>query len=1214
MFEKFTERALKVVMLAQEEARRSGHNFVGTEQVLLGLIAEGSGIAARVLKKGGVKIGETRKEIEKLIGKGSGFVSVEIPFTPRAKGILEQAMEQAQLFDHSYIGTEHILMSLLEDTEGIAIQILKKLKGVDLTKIRLHLLEELGDIVDHFGLIMKEKEEEIEKKVKDLIDQNRQAKVEHIQKMSESRIENYNDLIETAQELFQDEINKPKNNFGYQFQTYSNFEVNFEAELQSLAKNEFEDAQIREIVANNMSSIKEPYMNMYEMNYIDDMDAPEAECDCDCDCDCECDYDYECDFPNDGGDIDFDDDYKSDYDPDYDPGYNPDKQQNDSFFPQQYPSFFTPAKPLLENFSTNLSKLAVEGKIDPVIGRNKEVERVIQILSRRRKNNPVLIGEPGVGKTAVAEGLALKIHNQEVASCLAKKEVTVLDIASLIAGTKYRGEFEERLKRIMNEVKSKKNIILVIDEIHTIVGAGSAEGSLDAANMLKPALARGELQCIGATTLDEYKQIEKDPALERRFQPVFVPEPTKDEAFQILQGLRVIYENFHHVRISNEILKASVELSATYIKDRFLPDKAIDLLDEAASRLKLSVLTSNSDFIKSIYNDLQTILEEKDFQIRQNNFERAIQLRTREVSLRNQIQAFLIATNQTDKINLSQINLPEVTVEHVNEVLTAWTGIPLTKVGKEESKKLLNMEKQMRSQVIGQTKAVKSICSAIQRARVGIRDPRRPIASFLFCGPTGVGKTQLTKALAENFFGSVDAMLRFDMSEFMERHTVAKLIGSPPGYIGYNEGGQLTDAIRRKPFCLILFDEVEKAHPDIFNLLLQVLDDGRLTDSKGKTIDFTNTIIVMTSNLGSKYIESKLVKDKKQKDKTAINQNYSLGDSIEKKPIFSTAPYKSFEEYLIESENFEEQQKSEVEDESYESYEKDLSKIDFSNLGLSPLDIEEKEKNKQKEKDEEAEEEFKKIEELVKNEIKNFFRPEFINRIDEIIVFDILKKDELREICGLMLNEIEKRLLEKDIFLYVDEKAKNYIVDEGYDPVLGARPLRRAITSNLESKITLTVLNKQVVSIRSLIFVEYDDYRKIHASLYPLPSFVLSPFNKETTEEENVKAILAYIEVIKDWKKNGIDPEEALFRYYESNNMYHETEKEEQEKVIEAKKEFIKTIGKKTRIKKANKNKDIEKNIIEVGKINNDQLDSSSNENILNKKKPSKSDDPDSNL
>lgn len=1151
MFEKFTERALKVVMLAQEEARRSGHNFVGTEQLLLGLIAEGSGIAARVLKKGGVKISETRREIEKLIGKGSGFVSVEIPFTPRAKGILEQAMEQAQLFDHSYIGTEHILMSLLEDTEGIAIQILKKLKGVDLTKIRLHLLEELGDIVDHFGLIMKEKEEEMEKKVKDLIDQNRQAEVEQIQNMSEYRIENYSDLLETAQELFQDEINKPKNNFGYQFQTYSDFEVDFEAELQSLATNEFEDAQVREIVANNMSYIEAPYM-----------DPPPCEC------------------PNDGRDMEFsfdDDDYDSDYDPDYDPGYIPDNQQYD-LYPQQYPSFFDPPKPLLENFSTNLSKLAVEGKIDPVVGRNKEVERVIQILSRRRKNNPVLIGEPGVGKTAVAEGLALKIHNQEVASCLAKKEVTVLDIASLIAGTKYRGEFEERLKRIMNEVKSKKNIILVIDEIHTIVGAGSAEGSLDAANMLKPALARGELQCIGATTLDEYKQIEKDPALERRFQPVFVPEPTKEEAFQILQGLRVIYENFHHVRISNEILKASVELSATYIKDRFLPDKAIDLLDEAASRLKLSVLPSNSDFIKSIYNDLQTILEEKDFQIRQHNFERAIQLRTREVSLRNQIQAFLIATNQTDKIDLSQINLPEVTVEHVNEVLTAWTGIPLTKVGKEESKKLLNMEKQMRSQVIGQTKAVKSICSAIQRARVGIRDPRRPIASFLFCGPTGVGKTQLTKALAENFFGSVDAMLRFDMSEFMERHTVAKLIGSPPGYIGYNEGGQLTDAIRRKPFCLILFDEVEKAHPDIFNLLLQVLDDGRLTDSKGKTIDFTNTIIVMTSNLGSKYIESKLIKDKKQKDKIDITQKYSLGDTIEKKPTFSNEPYKSFEEYLIESpENFEDQQKSEIEDENFESYEKDLSKIDFSNLGLSQLDIEEKEKNKQKEKDEEAEEEFKKIEELVKNEIRNFFRPEFINRIDEIIVFDILKKDELREICGLMLNEIEKRLLEKDIFLYVDEKAKNYIVDQGYDPVLGARPLRRAITSNLESKITLTVLNKQVVSIRSLIFVEYDDYRKIYASLYPLPSFVLSPFNKETTDEENIKAILAYIEVIKDWKKNGIDPEEALFRYYESNNMYHETEKEEQEKVIEAKKEFIKTISKKTRTKKANKNKDVEK-------------------------------------
>ena len=1075
MFERFTEKALRVILLAQEEARRTGHNFVGTEQLLLGLIGEGSGIGSKALKAGGLKVSDAKREVERLIGKGSGFVAVEIPFTPRAKSILEQSLQQARAFNHSYIGTEHMLLALLEDTEGIAIQILTKLK-VNLTKVRRILMEELVQIVDPIGLEIKEKEDEIEKKVKEMIEQDRKNKANKKKKLTEQRKERFKEFRKRVKDFEgKDGLEFPKNRFDFKFNF--DFDYNFDQE------DEDEDEEIRTIVEKRKGESKENASGEFRVLFAKDLEEV----------------------------------FKKKV---------------------EEPPIDTPT---LKEFTTNLSVLASEDKIDPVIGRKKEVERVIQILSRRRKNNPVLIGEPGVGKTAVAEGLALKIYNQEVAAGLADKEVAVLDVGALLAGTKYRGEFEERLKRIMNEVKMKKNIILVIDEVHTIVGAGAAEGSLDAANILKPALARGELQCIGATTLDEYKQIEKDPALERRFQPVFVAEPTKEECFQILKGLRLTYENFHHVRLPNCTLKASIDMSSLYIKDRFLPDKAIDLVDEAAARVKLSNVLGMKGFANSLEQELVRVLEEKDLVIRSQDFERATKLRDKEMLLRTQMRGFLYAVKAPEELIENRETLPIVGTEEISEVLTSWTGIPLNKVGKEEAKKLLNMEKQMRNRVIGQHKAVKAICSAIQRARVGMRNPNRPIASFLFCGPTGVGKTELTKTLAENFFGSENAMVRFDMSEFMERHTVAKLIGSPPGYIGYNEGGQLTEAVRRKAFTLILFDEVEKAHPDIFNLLLQVLDDGRLTDSKGKTIDFTNTIIIMTSNLGSKHIDTKLSQDKKaspDKKQNYDNNNYSLGYGIEKE--------RQFNEEIFDLDN-----KENSDDLTYKDIEFDVMEMNFDKT------------SENKDEKTEYEEESDKIEELVKNEIKSFFRPEFINRIDEIIIFERLKKDEVAEICNLMLKEIHKRLLERNIFIHVDESAKKYIVDDGYDPVYGARPIRRAITSNLESKVTITILEKQVVTLRAVVLVEYDEYRKVHASLYPLPSFVLSPFNKDIiNSEENEKAILSYIEVIKSWKRQYIRPEKYLFRYYEDDDMYEETEEKEEELVKRAKEEIMNKVEK----------------------------------------------------
>lgn len=1109
MFERFTEKALRVILLAQEEARSSGHNFVGTEQLLLGLIGEGSGIGSNALKNAGVKLTDARKEVERLIGKGTGFVAVEIPFTPRAKKILEQSLQQARAFNHSYIGTEHMLLALLEDTEGVAIRILTNLK-VDINKVRRILLQEVGQIVDAAGLAMKKKDDELDKKIKDVKDRDRERKkaekAEKARKDAEFRKERV--------KIFREKVGLKSLYYDSGFGEGDDEEFDSDDENEEEYDNE----------------------NSQEISNPKELDNKDQESD-----------DFRLFFK---------------------------KELIDLFGvkvePPPAPVIETPT---LKEFTTNLNSLASQGEIDPVIGRDKEVERVVQILSRRRKNNPVLIGEPGVGKTAVAEGLALKIHNQEVASCLANKEVAVLDIGLLLAGTKYRGEFEERLKRIMDEVKAKKSLILVIDEVHTLVGAGAAEGALDAANILKPALARGELQCIGATTIDEYKQIEKDPALERRFQPVFVNEPTKEETFQILRGLRWRYENFHHVRLPDSTLKLTIDMSCNYIKDRFLPDKAIDLVDEASARVKIANLVGIQGVASHLEKDLLKILDDKDFAVRSQDFERAAKLRDKEMIIRTQITTLVKSSKISKKVVNDQSTLPIVGIDEVSDVVSAWTGIPLNKLGKDERKRLLNMEKEMHSRVIGQNKAVTAICSAIKRSRVGIKNPTRPIASFLFCGPTGVGKTELTKTLAQYFFGSEDAMVRFDMSEFMERHTVAKLIGSPPGYVGYNEGGQLTEAIRRKAYSLVLFDEVEKAHPDIFNLLLQVLDDGRLTDSKGKRIDFTNTIIIMTSNLGSQHIvNSSAEKEKKLSGYDDIS--YSLGETIEKeKP--------GYEKRLDGIRKKVRQQYQEVfefnNQEDNTPFEENDLESDVMQLNLTKF-IDDKEKKK------ELEEEYLKMEELVKTEIKSFFRPEFINRIDEIIVFEKLKKDEVAQICTLMLKQLSKRLREGNTVLHVDDNAKNYVVDEGYDPVYGARPMRRAITSLIEDPVSTKILETPLLTLRNLVSVEYDKIRKIRVNVYPLPSFVLSPYNKDIIDSpENDKAIEFYLKILKQWKAEGISPKNRLNLYYDYDEEYKETEENEEEDVKLAKRE-LKTSIKKLVFDKNSKNQtNIDDNDKETG-------------------------------
>lgn len=827
MFERFTEKAIKVIMLAQEEARRLGHNFVGTEQVLLGLIGEGTGVAAKTLKSMGVTLKDARAEVEKIIGRGSGFVAVEIPFTPRAKRVLELSWDEARQLGHNYIGTEHLLLGLIREGEGVAARVLENL-GVDLNKIRSNVVKMLGE-------------------------------------------------------------SKPQ------------------------------------ATASGASSSSSSSSSSGKTK-----------------------------------------------------------------------------TPSLDEFGRDLTLAAQELRLDPVVGREKEIERVIQILARRTKNNPVLIGEPGVGKTAVAEGLATRIVNAEVPDILDGKKVIQLDMGLLVAGTKYRGEFEERLKKIMDEIRQAGNIILVIDEMHTLIGAGAAEGAIDAANILKPALSRGEIQVIGATTLDEYrKYVEKDSALERRFQSVIIDEPTEDESIEIIKGLKPKYEDHHKLIISDEAIVASVKLSNKYITDRFLPDKAIDVIDEASSKVRLKVSNLSPEG-KELEKDLRDLIKEKEEAIRNQEFEKASQLRDDEADLKDKIREMAQKYREEH-----EANKPTVTSENVAEVIATMTGVPVTKLTEGESERLLKLEETLHARVIGQNEAVVAISKAIRRARVGLKSPNRPIGSFIFSGPTGVGKTELAKALAEAVFGSEDNMIRVDMSEFMEKHSTAKLIGSPPGYVGYDDGGHLTEIIRKKPYSVVLFDEIEKAHPDVFNIMLQILDDGRLTDAKGRHINFKNTIIIMTSNVGASMITS------------------------------------------------------------------------TSKLGFSTSDDESKDK-------------YEKLKDTVSEEMKKAFRPEFLNRIDETIVFAHLTQEEIRQIVDLMLKDLFKRLAERELSVEVTDEVKDHLAKNGYSEAYGARPLRRLIQRKIEDNLAEEILTGKYSSGDTIRLTLVED--KI--------TFEKSPKRKSKAKEE----------------------------------------------------------------------------------------------------------------
>ena len=787
MFGRFTERAQKVLALAQEEAIRLGHNNIGTEHILLGLVREGEGIAAKALYGLGLSSEKIQKEVEELIGRGTD-ANGSIHYTPRAKKVTELSMDEARKLGHSYVGTEHILLGLIREGEGVAARVLNNL-GVSLNKARQQVLQLLG----------------------------------------------------------------------------SNESGNHQGSSAASANT-----------------------------------------------------------------------------------------------------------PTLDSLARDLTVIAREGSLDPVIGRSKEIQRVIEVLSRRTKNNPVLIGEPGVGKTAIAEGLAQQIVNNEVPEILRNKRVMTLDMGTVVAGTKYRGEFEDRLKKVMDEIRQAGNIILFIDELHTLIGAGGAEGAIDASNILKPSLARGELQCIGATTLDEFrKYIEKDAALERRFQPIMVDEPTADESVQILKGLRDRYEAHHRVSITDEAIEAAVKLSDRYISDRFLPDKAIDLMDEAGSKVRLRSYTTPPN-LKELEVRLEGVRQEKDAAVQSQEFEKAASLRDSEQRLREELEV----TKKTWKQKQGQEN-SEVTFEDIASVVSSWTGIPVTKLAQTETQKLLNLEEILHSRVIGQDEAVKAISKAVRRAHAGLKDPKRPIGSFVFLGPTGVGKTELARALAEVMFGDEDSMIRIDMSEYMEKHSTSRLVGSPPGYVGYEEGGQLTEKVRRKPYSVILLDEIEKAHPDVFNILLQVLEDGRLTDSKGRTVDFRNTIVIMTSNVGA----------------SALKRNKYVGFNIQ-----------------------------------------------------------------------DGEQDYKDMKGKVMDELKKAFRPEFLNRIDEIIVFHSLEKKHLKEIVSLMAGELTKRLKEQDIALGFTEAAMDKIAVEGYDPEYGARPLRRALQKHIEDRLSEELLRGTVLS------------------------------------------------------------------------------------------------------------------------------------------------------
>ena len=790
MVYKFTNRAEKAIAFAEQIAAEFGHNYVGTEHLLCGLICEGTGLAFKVLNEQNVTDEKVEELIEELIGRNEPLTVLPDSFTPRTKRVIETSFSEAKRLNNNFIGTEHLLLGILKEGDSVASRILVEL-GVDIQKL--------------FGDLLKVLTEE---------------------------------------------------NSG----------------------------------STSTSSNKKQAANQ---------------------------------------------------------------------------------TPTLNQFGKDLTAEAADGKLDPIVGREQEIERIIQILSRRTKNNPCLIGEPGVGKTAIAEGLAEKIIAGEVPENLKNKRVVTLDVSSMVAGAKYRGDFEDRLKKSLQEIKKAGNVILFIDEIHTIVGAGAAEGAIDAANILKPLLARAEIQVIGATTLNEYrKYIEKDAALERRFQPVIVGEPTEEEAVKILMGIRDKYEAHHKVKITDDAIKAAVELSARYINDRFLPDKAIDLMDEAASKVKLNSLTAPKE-VKKIEEKIQEIIKEKEDAINTQDFEKAAKLRDKEQKEKAKLEKVKLEWTQKN-----QIESTKVTENEIAEVVSKWTNIPVNKLTEAESQKLKMLEEELHKRVIGQEAAITAVSKAVRRGRVGLKDPKRPIGSFIFLGPTGVGKTETCKALAECLFGDENAMIRIDMSEYMEKHTVAKLIGSPPGYVGYDEGGQLTEKVRRKPYAVILFDEIEKAHPDVFNILLQILEDGRLTDSQGRTVDFKNTVIIMTSNVGARN----------------ITENKSIG--------FNNAENK---------------------DKNYEHIKSD-----------------------------------------VMAELKREFRPEFLNRVDEIIVFKQLDEEEIGKIVEIMINSSTKRLEDRNIKIEVSDELKKHIVKKGYDPVYGARPLRRAIQSLIEDTLAEKILDGEV--------------------------------------------------------------------------------------------------------------------------------------------------------
>lgn len=812
---RFTQSAIKVLKLAQYEAKHLKHAHVGTEHILLGLLHEGTNVAAKALSSIGIDLYTVRQRVHELVEKEDfdDLETEEIGYSPEAKTIMEYAVEQAQALGHDYIGTEHILLGIIYDTESIACEILISL-GADLDIIHDAILDLLNE-------------------------------------------DTLNDM---------------------------------------------------------------PKLNVFKENK-----APKK-----------------------------------------DNNTKDNKQKNNS------------ATPLLDKYGRDLNILAQEEKIDPVIGRNREIERVIQILSRRTKNNPILIGEPGVGKTAVTEGLAQRLINGNIPKVLASKRIISLNMASLVAGTKYRGDFEDRLKKIIDEIIENKNIILFIDEMHTLIGAGAAEGSMDAANILKPALSRGEIQVIGATTLKEYKKyIEKDSALERRFQTIMVNEPSAEDAISILKGIRNKYEKFHCAKITDEAIKAAVKISQRYITDRFLPDKAIDLMDEAAAKVRLKTVNIPTN-ISQLEQKIQDLKKAKEKAIDNQDYELAATIRDQEIQIKEELAT---AKTAWETQNNAQI---AVTEEDIADVATLWTGIPVKRLVAKEADRLLHIEDIIHKRVVGQNEGVNAVAKAIRRARAGLKDPKRPIGSFLFLGPTGVGKTELARSLAEAIFGDESAMIRFDMSEYMEKHTVSRMLGAPPGYIGYDEGGLLTDAVRRKPYAVILLDEIEKAHPDIFNILLQVLDDGRLTDSQGRTVDFKNTVIIMTSNAGA----FKLQPQKTNTMGFAVNEDKQIKQNAKK---------------------------------------------------------------------------------IVMDEVKRQFKPEFLNRIDEIIIFEPLTDKELTQIVTLLLNDVQKRLAEMDIELIIKDEVKSYLLKHGTDTIYGARPLKRAVQRYLQDPLAEQLLQKNIESMQKII-------------------------------------------------------------------------------------------------------------------------------------------------